>query len=148
MKNKKKIIEKDKIAYLKDKIDELFEMYPNSFTSQWKKLLKILANNENKIDYKNLSYKILFPDSTFHTDNFSKKYGPLSSLLEGLVTGEMTVKSAIIDQISFIISLMYGYNEWELYDIKKLKSEFFHGTIITKAKGIKSFFPKNINEFI
>ena len=50
--NKPKIIEKDKIVYLKNEIDELFKMYPTSFTNQGKNLLRILADNENKIDYK------------------------------------------------------------------------------------------------
>ena len=50
-----KTIEEDETVHLEDKIDKLLEMYPKSFTSQGKKLLKILANNEGKIDYKNLS---------------------------------------------------------------------------------------------
>ena len=41
--NKTKIIEKDKIVYLEDEIDELIEIYPKSFTSQGKKSLKIFA---------------------------------------------------------------------------------------------------------
>ena len=70
--NKPKIIEKGKIVYLGDKVDELFEMYPESFTGQGKKLLKMFAKNENRIDYKNLSYKLLFPDSKFHIIDFGK----------------------------------------------------------------------------
>ena len=50
--NKLKMVEKDQIVYLEDKIDELFEMYPKSFTSQSKTLLRKLAKNENKINYK------------------------------------------------------------------------------------------------
>ena len=68
--NKPKITEKGKIVYLKDKINKLFEVYPKSFTSQGKKLLRILAKNEDKMNYKNLSYKVLFPDPTFHMINF------------------------------------------------------------------------------
>ena len=64
--NKPEIIEKGIIVHLEHKIDELFKMYPNSFNSQGKKSLKILAKNEDKIGYKNLSYKILFPNFTFH----------------------------------------------------------------------------------
>ena len=56
--NKPKIIEKDKIVYLNHKINKLFEMYPTSFTSNSKALLNVLAKNENKINCKNLSYKI------------------------------------------------------------------------------------------
>ena len=141
--------------YLEDKKDEWFKMYPSSFTSQGNKLLKILGNNENKIDYKNL-----FPDSTFYIISFLKKCGTLSSLLEGPVTRKMTVDSANFDQISFIIKLMHGYNEGELYGIKELASKFFRNTILRKAnevfldakknprKGIKRFFPKNFNKFI
>ena len=75
--NKPKIVEKDKIVYLEDKINKLFETYPKSFTSKSKALLKMLAKNENKINYKNFSYKILLPDGTFHEINFLKKYGSL-----------------------------------------------------------------------
>ena len=56
--NKPKIIEKDKIVYLEHKINKLFEMYPKSFTSTSKALLNVLAKSENKINCKNLSYKI------------------------------------------------------------------------------------------
>ena len=77
--NKPKIIEEDEIVYLKDKIDELIEMYPKSFANEGKKSLNTLAYNEEKIDYKDLSYKILFPDSTFHIINFLERYGTLFS---------------------------------------------------------------------
>ena len=97
--------------YLENKIDELFEMYPKSFTSQGKKLLKIFAKSENKIDYKNLLYKLLFPDSKFHIINFLKKYSTLFSLLEILVTIKMSADRANADEISFIINLMYGYGD-------------------------------------
>ena len=135
-------------------------MYPKSFTSQRKKLLEIFAENDDKIRYKNLSYKILFPDSTFHIINFLNKYVTLFSLLEGLVTRKMTLNNANADQISFMINLMHGYDEGKLYDIKELKSRFFRNTILTKAsdvflntkknpkKEIKSFFPKNFKEII
>ena len=99
-----------------------------------------------------MSYKVLFPDPTFHIIIFLKKYGTLSGLLEGPATREITVNSPNTGQISFIISLMHGYNGWELYGIKELKS------ILTKAKtentkknpkkGIKCFFLKKFNEFI
>ena len=45
-------------------------MYPKSFTSKSKTLSKTLAKNENKINYKNLLYKILLPDGTFHEISF------------------------------------------------------------------------------
>ena len=133
--NKSKIIEKEgKIMYLENEIDKLFKTYPNSFTSQGKSLLKIHTNSEKKIDYKNLSYKILFPDSTFHITNFLEKYGTLLSLLESLTTKKVTVNSANSDQISFIINLMHGYDDWRLYGLRESKSEFFHNTILTSAK--------------
>ena len=50
---------------------------------------------------------------------------------------------------------MYGYDESKLTDIEAIKNEFFYNTVLTKAKtvfldtkktkkGIKSFFPKNL----
>ena len=89
-------------------------MYPNSFDSQSKSSLKTLAKNEYKVNYANLSNKVLFPDSTFHIINFLKIYDTLSSLLEGLVTRKMTVNNANADQLSLIINLMHGCNERKL----------------------------------
>ena len=100
-------IKNDKIVYLKDEINKLFEMYPKSLDSPSKSLLKTLAENEDRISCKNLSYKTYFPDSTFHIINFLKKYGTLSSLLEGLVTRKVTVNNANADQISFIINIAW-----------------------------------------
>ena len=42
-----------------------------------KALLDTLIKNENKINYKNLSYRILLSDGKFHEFNFLKKYGTL-----------------------------------------------------------------------
>ena len=81
-------------------------------------------------------------------------------MLEGVITRKMAVNDANADQISFIINLMHGYDEWILDGIREVKSEFLHNTTLTKAKkvsldakkipkkGIKSLFPKNINEYI
>ena len=41
--NKLKMVEKDEIVYLEDKIDELSEMYANSFDKKTKALLNTLA---------------------------------------------------------------------------------------------------------
>ena len=109
--NKLQMVEKDEIVYLSDKIDELFEMYPNSFDKKSEALLNTLTKNENKINNKNLSYRILLPDGKLHKCNFFKKYGTLYDLLENLVTRKMTINSANDDQISLIINLMSGYNE-------------------------------------
>ena len=52
--NKLEKIEKDDktkdVVYLRERIDELFEIYPKSINQS----MKVLAQNEN-IDYKNLS---------------------------------------------------------------------------------------------
>ena len=106
--NKPKIIKKGEIVHLKHSIDELFEMYPKSFNKR-KALLKTLVKNENKINYKNSSYKMLFFDGKLHEISFLKKYGSLYSLLENLITRKRTVNSANIDQTSFIINLMHNY---------------------------------------
>ena len=70
----------------KDKIEELFKMYPNSFDIRSKGSLKPFVKNENKINYKYLSYKVLFPDGILHEISFLKTYGTLYSFLEDLVT--------------------------------------------------------------
>ena len=85
-------------------------MYPSSFNEQSKSSLKTFAKNENKINYKNLSYKVLLPDTKFYEISFLKKYGTLYSLLEDLVTRKMIADSVNADQISFVINLMHGYN--------------------------------------
>ena len=108
--NHLEMVEKDEIVYLEDTIDELFERYPNSFDKKSKALLNALARNENKINYKNLSCRILLSDGKFHEFNFFKEYGTLYDMLENLVTKKMTVNSTNADQISFIINLMNGCN--------------------------------------
>ena len=80
------MVEKHKIVYLENKIDKLFEMHPNSFDKKSKALLNTHAKNENKINYKNLPYKILLSDGKFHEFNFFKKYGTLYDLLENQIT--------------------------------------------------------------
>ena len=137
-------------------------MYPTSFNKQSKTLLKTVAKSEYKINYKNLSYKIILLDVTFHGISFLKKYGSLFSLLKNLVTRKMTANSANTDQMSFIINLMHGYYDWD-FDKKAqidLESGRFHSIVLTKAndvsldtnknlkKGIKSFFPKKLKEFV
>ena len=71
--NKLKPIEKDKIVHLKHKIDKLFEIYPSSFNKQNKSSLKTFAKNENKINCKNLSNKVLLPDTKFYEIVFFEK---------------------------------------------------------------------------
>ena len=84
LKDKRKINQKQ--LYLADKKDKLFEMYPISFRSQRKNSLRKPAENEDKINYKNLSYKVMLPDNKFHEFSFLEKYGTLYSLLEHLLT--------------------------------------------------------------
>ena len=92
--NKPKIIENDEIVYLEDKIDELFEKYPNSFIKQGKNLLRKLVENEIKINYKNLADITLLRDGSIHETSYLKKYGTLYSLLKDLLTGKVTVSNA------------------------------------------------------
>ena len=106
--NRSKTVEKNKIVYLEDKIDELLEMYSNSFDKKSKALLNTLAKIENKINYKNLSYRILLFDGKFHEFIFFKIYDTLYDLPENLVTKKTTVNSANADQITLIINLMNG----------------------------------------
>ena len=106
--NRSKTVEKNEIVYLEDKIDELLEMYSNSFDKKSKALLNTLAKIENKINYKNLSYRILLFDGKFHEFIFFKKYDTLYDLPENLVTKKTTVNSANADQITLIINLMNG----------------------------------------
>ena len=83
-------------------------MYSNSFDKKSKALLNTLAKIENKINYKNLSYRILLFDGKFHEFIFFKKYDTLYDLPENLVTKKTTVNSANADQITLIINLMNG----------------------------------------
>ena len=85
-----------------------------------KALLNALAKNENKINYKNLSYRILLSDDKFHEFSFFEKYGTLYDLLENLVTKKTTINSSNANQTSFIIELMHGYDEGKLI-LKKIK---------------------------
>ena len=103
-------------------------------------MLKRLAANENKINYEDLSYKILFNDETdirSHKIIFLKKYGTIHRLLEDLVTSKTTVNDANADQISLIINLMHGYKKDLLHkeiemSVKKYKS--WKSNALAKAK--------------
>ena len=116
-KTKLKIIEKDeKMVYLRDRMNKLFEIYPKSFNKKSINFLEILARNEG-IDYKNLSYKIVFYDETVaksHEISSLKNFGTSYGFLKNLVTSKINITSANIDQISFISYLLMGY-----YDKKK-----------------------------
>ena len=134
--NKLKTTEKYKKIYVRDEIDELFEMYPNSFDKKSKSLLNTIDKNESSINYKSLSYKTLLLNGVFHEFNCFKKYGTLYSLLKDLGTRKMIINSANADQISFIIDLMDEYDESKLTDIETIKNEFLYNTILTKGKKV------------
>ena len=51
-------------------------MYLKSVNKESKSLLNTPVKNENKINYKNLSYKILLLDGTFHAISFLKNMAP------------------------------------------------------------------------
>ena len=81
---------------------------------------------------------MLFSKGKFHEIRFLKKYGTLYSLLEDLVTRRMTVVSANADQISLIIGLMHGCNEWS-FDNKTpidLEEGRFHNATLARANDI------------
>ena len=102
-------------------------------------MLKTLAKNENKINYKNSSYKISLLDGTFHEISFLKKYGTLYSLLEDLVTRKTTVNIAKINQTSFIINLMHGYNERDFDNKTQMgleKGGCFYNTVLVNANSV------------
>ena len=48
-------------------------MYPKFLNKQSKTLLKRLAKNENKMNYRKLPYKILVSDGRFHKISFLKQ---------------------------------------------------------------------------
>ena len=54
------MIEKDKIVYPRDGIDELFEMYPKSFKKQSKSLLKTAEKLKTKLITKIRLRKLCF----------------------------------------------------------------------------------------
>ena len=121
--NQLKVIKKDgktkDIVYLKQRTNKSFKLYPKSFDNRSIILLKILAKNENKIDYKDLSYKMLFSEENIvksHEINFLEKYGMLYDLLEDLVTSKININNANIDEIHLISNLMLGYNKNDLFD--------------------------------
>ena len=80
---------KYKVQYTYKKgIDKLVDFYPNSFNSKNIILLKKMENYENKINYRDLSYKSLFTEediTRFYDIKFQEKYGTLYNLLNHFV---------------------------------------------------------------
>ena len=86
-----------------------------------------------------------------------KSYGTLYNLLDNLLTSKITTSDADADQISFIISLMHGYNKNDLFDertdIIVKKGKYWKNKTLTKASKIikkkskkrnKKFLPKKL----
>ena len=58
-------------------------------TKSYVTVVTLSAENEKKKKYKNMSYKIMFPDDKYQKISFLKKCGTLYSLLEDLVTRKL-----------------------------------------------------------
>ena len=68
-----------------------------------------------------------------------KSYGTLYNLLDNLLTSKITTSDADADQISFIISLMHGYNKNDLFDERTdivKKGKYWKNKTLTKASKI------------
>ena len=68
------------IVYLKEGVDKLVDLYPNSSNNKSIIFLENIRSYENKINYNDLSYKILFTKEYVirsHERNFLNKYGML-----------------------------------------------------------------------
>ena len=106
-----------------------------------------------KISYKNLFYNILLSNNEFYKFNFLKKHGTLYSLLGSLLTNKASINSANVDQISFIIDLIHGYDRGKLIDtgtvmdISYSPSDLQHG-LLTRAQRILLDTKKNLNKGI
>ena len=80
LKVKKKDDKKKDIVYLKEGVDKLVDLYPNSSNNKSIIFLENIRSYENKINYNDLSYKILFTKEYVirsHERNFLNKYGML-----------------------------------------------------------------------
>ena len=54
----------------------------------------------------------------FHAIDFLKIFGTLYDLLKDWVTKKIYTDNAKVNQLSFIINLMHGYNKDDLFDKK------------------------------
>ena len=64
-------------------------------------------------------YKIYFSEEEsirFHEIGFLKKYGTIYDLLDNVLTSKITTNNANVDQINFVVNLMYRYKEDDLFD--------------------------------
>ena len=102
------------------------------------------------------------PNSRLHEFNFSKKIWYLIWLVRRFTNlKKLAVDNVNIDQISFIIGLMKGYDESKLIDLETIKDKsYFPSVFLTKTqrifldaekdpnKGIKNFFPSKFKEYL
>ena len=90
--------------------NKLLKMFPRSFTRAGRNILNNLGKDQRKIDYDDFSYKIPFSDEdsvrVHETSFFKNKYGTLYDLLKDLITSEIKIRDANIDQVSLITRLM------------------------------------------
>ena len=161
MKLKNKEDKPKDMVYLSERPNRIIKLYPSSFDDKSLNVLEKHAINDKKIDYKRLSYMVLFYDEdnvTSHEINCLEKYGTLYDLLENLVTSKMNIDHANADQIGFIINLMQGYNKNDLFDHETF-DHFCKYNVLNKAKKslqlqknarrvIKCFFPKSFEKNI
>ena len=66
-----------------------------------------MESYENKINYKDLSYKFIFTEkdiTRLHDIKFFKKYGTLYNLLNHLLTNKISTNDANVDQIRLFIN--------------------------------------------
>ena len=113
LKVKKKDDKTKDIMCLTEEIDKLNDLYPNAFSSKDIILSKGIENYKNKINYKDLSYKIGFTEQDVirsHENNFLEKYGMLYDLLNDLLTNKINTNNANIDQLHLVSNLMQGYD--------------------------------------
>lgn len=111
--------------YLKEGIDQLLRIYSKSFKAKSKVTLEKLRLKENDIDYEHLWYKKIYfseeGDAVFHKIDFLKRHGTLYDLLQDVVTRKINIDHTNVEQLNFIINLMYGHNKNILLDKKKIQ---------------------------
>ena len=113
LKVKKKDDKTKDIMCLTEEINKLNDLYPNAFSSKDIILSKGIENYKNRINYKDLSYKIGFTEQDVirsHENNFLEKYGMLYDLLNDLLTNKINTNNANIDQLHLVSNLMQGYD--------------------------------------
>ena len=88
------------IVLLKDKLDYIFKDFGGNFNSTGKKFLKVLANDEKKVDYNNLFFEIDDKSVVKYVD-FLKEIGTLYELLIYLLDNSMRITTSTQVQLDF-----------------------------------------------